>query len=180
MAERKRLRPLRTARAPSWPITRWVPSRAAVTEETVSLDPGTYTITLGDDWGDGWSWAPATEKTPLSSPRCFRFLDFLTAVRLHEFTVTGGGGGPDDCLPRRELRRGPEPRALGYATSEYSDDCDTDPALSITYSDGPRDYACGERREPHVHPDVDGYGHRPVRQQRSASCDQPLRPSTIP
>ena len=34
--------------------------------------------------------------------------------------------------------------AIGMATAAYSDDCDTDPALEITFVDSPREYACGE------------------------------------
>ena len=120
----------------------------AVTEETVSLDPGTYTITLGDDWGDGWSWAPATgEDAVVISGGASGSLDFLNGSEAAlEFTVTGGSGGPTTTTVYLDENCDVDlsPDALGYATSEYSDDCDTDPALSITYSDGPRDYACGE------------------------------------
>ena len=70
-------------------------SNSAVSEETVSLDPGTYTIVLGDDWGDGWSWAPATGLDVLvlsgganGFPRFRRWiLGFLG--------VHGGGRGPN-------------------------------------------------------------------------------------
>ena len=36
------------------------------------------------------------------------------------------------------------PEANGFAEATYSDDCDTNPALDISYVDGPRTYACGE------------------------------------
>ena len=121
---------------------------SAVTEETVSLDPGTYTITLGDDWGDGWAWAPATgEDAVVISGGASGSLDFLGGSEASlEFAVTGGGGGSTTTTVYLDENCDVDlsPDALGYATSEYSDDCDTDPALSITYSDGPRDYACGE------------------------------------
>ena len=36
------------------------------------------------------------------------------------------------------------PEANGFAEANYSDDCDTNPAVDISYVDGPRTYACGE------------------------------------
>ena len=119
-----------------------------VTVETVSLDPGVYTITLGDDWGDGWAWAPATgEDAVVISGGASGSLDFLDGSSASlEFTVGGAGGGSTTTTVYLDENCDADlsPDALGYATSEYSDDCDMDPALEITYSDGPRDYACGE------------------------------------
>ena len=69
---------------------------SGVTDETVDLDPGTYTIVLGDDWGDGWSWAPATgEDALVISEGATGSLDFLdgTSASL-EFTVAGDGAAP--------------------------------------------------------------------------------------
>ena len=78
------------------------PNRPRVTDETVDLDPGTYTIVLGDDWGDGWSWAPATGEDDanivISGRGATGSLDFLdgTSASL-EFTVAGDGAAPREA-----------------------------------------------------------------------------------
>ncbi|MGB1572667.1 MAG: T9SS type A sorting domain-containing protein, partial [Flavobacteriales bacterium] len=118
------------------------------TSETLTLDPGDYTITLGDDWGDGWAWAPATgEDAVVISGGAEGSLDFIDGNMVSmEFTVAGSGGGPtattvyldENCYADLS------PEAIGYGTSEFSDDCDPNPTLDITYTDGPPTYDCGE------------------------------------
>ena len=74
----------------SYPIG-YFPSSSTV-EETLSLAPGTYTIVLGDGWGDGWSWAPATgEDAVVISGGASGSLDFIDGSSASlEFTVEAG------------------------------------------------------------------------------------------
>ncbi len=119
---------------------------SASTDDVLTLSPGEYTITLSDSYGDGWSWASVSgENALVISGGAEGSLDFSDggAVSL-VFTVVSGGGLTTTVYLDENCDVDLSPEALGFATAEYSDDCDTDPALEITYADGPRDYACGE------------------------------------
>ena len=73
---------------------------SGVTDEAVDLDPGTYTIVLGDDWGDGWSWAPATgEDALVISGGATGSLDFMSGTSASlEFTVEAEGAVPGGII----------------------------------------------------------------------------------
>ena len=125
----------------------YFPDNGTVTE-TLTLDPGVYTITLLDGWGDGWAWAPATgEDAVVISGGSTGALDFTEGSTVSmEFTVEGAGGGPttttvyldENCYVDLS------PDAIGYGTLEYSDDCDSDPTAELTYVDSPPSYTCGQ------------------------------------
>ncbi len=126
------------------------PSSATV-EESLSLAPGTYTITLGDFYSDGWNdvqWGGSVSGANAlvisgGASDSLNFSDGASASL--EFTLGAGAPLPTSTVYLDEnCEADLSPEALGSATAEYSDDCDADPALDITYVDGPRDYACGE------------------------------------
>ena len=125
----------------------YFPNSGTVTE-TLTLDPGVYTITLLDGWGDGWSWAPATgEDAVVISGGAEGSLDFIDGNMVSmEFTVEGSGGGPTTTTVYLDENCDADlsPEAIGYGTFEYSDDCDPDPTVDLSYIDGPPTYACGE------------------------------------
>ena len=117
-------------------------------EFEICLPAGDYTFTMYDtfgdgiccDWGDG-DYTLSADGDILASGGEFGSSE-STAI-----TLSGSAGGAlttTTVYLDENCDADLSPDALGYATSEYSDDCDTDPALEITYSDGPRDYACGE------------------------------------
>ena len=126
------------------------PSNSTV-DEALTLAPGVYTITLGDVYQDGWNdvqWGGSVsgENALVISGGVSGSLGFESGASASlEFTVGAGAASPVTTVYLDEnCDVDLSPEALGFATAEYSDDCDTDPALEITYADGPRDYACGE------------------------------------
>ena len=117
-------------------------------EFEICLPAGDYTFTIYDAFGDGICCDWGTGDYTLSADG-----DILASggefgsSESTAISLSGSAGGAlttTTVYLDENCDADLSPDALGYATSEYSDDCDTDPALEITYSDGPRDYACGE------------------------------------
>ena len=68
----------------------------ATIEETITLDAGTYTITLGDDWGDGCPGLPPPARMPWSCPEALPAL-WTSSMARGEHGVHGSGGCPE-CM----------------------------------------------------------------------------------
>ena len=65
---------------------------SAIVEDVLTLDPGVYTITLTDSWGDGWNWASVSgENALVISGGASGSLDFTDGSEVSmEFSVQGG------------------------------------------------------------------------------------------